>query len=219
METIRPNNLLKNITETIRDMENDWLCEEHKEKLQLFCEDDGKLLCWRCERTPQHKGHVTAPVEEANKSYEVKLKEMVKKLKDMDEEYKNQNVLLKQQITDWEEKIQNQKQKIQSDFQKYHNFLFDEEKSYLESLQLEKEKILGKLQDNESKLEKQRHELMKHIQELEKRFQRSAHYLLQDVKGALTRSSAIKMEQAEAVSLEIQTLCNVFQLHFDTNKF
>lgn len=71
METIRSNKMLKNITETIRDMENDWLCEEHKEKLQLFCEDDGKLLCWRCERTPQHKGHVTAPVEEAHKGYEV----------------------------------------------------------------------------------------------------------------------------------------------------
>ena len=46
-------------------------CKEHGEKLQLFCEDEGQLICWLCDRGAQHKGHATALVEEACQGYKV----------------------------------------------------------------------------------------------------------------------------------------------------
>lgn len=70
-ENLRPNKHLKNIIETIKEMDSERVCEKHGEKLHLFCEDDQQLICWRCERSSQHRRHVIAPVEETCQKYTV----------------------------------------------------------------------------------------------------------------------------------------------------
>ncbi|XP_054985455.1 E3 ubiquitin-protein ligase TRIM38-like [Sorex araneus] len=50
------------------------VCEKHGEQLHVFCEDDGQLICRSCEQSPEHKGHVTAPVEDACQGYREKTK-------------------------------------------------------------------------------------------------------------------------------------------------
>lgn len=47
------------------------LCEQHQEKLLLFCKEDEKLLCVRCEHSSEHKGHTTLLLEEAAKQQKV----------------------------------------------------------------------------------------------------------------------------------------------------
>ena len=47
------------------------LCAHHGEKLQLFCEEDGKLICWLCERSQEHRGHHTFLMEEIAQEYQV----------------------------------------------------------------------------------------------------------------------------------------------------
>jgi uncharacterized protein YbaR (Trm112 family) len=67
------NRDMENIVEVIKRMDetdHEMLCEEHGEQLHLFCEDEGQLICWRCERA-QHKGHATALVEDAYQGYKV----------------------------------------------------------------------------------------------------------------------------------------------------
>ncbi|KAG8507290.1 E3 ubiquitin-protein ligase TRIM38 [Galemys pyrenaicus] len=71
-ESFRPSKQLQNLIETIKEMERERLCEEHREQLHLFCEDDGQLICWRCERSSQHRGHNTAPVEDVCPGYKYK---------------------------------------------------------------------------------------------------------------------------------------------------
>uniref|UniRef100_A0A8C2VX65 Tripartite motif containing 34 n=1 Tax=Chinchilla lanigera TaxID=34839 RepID=A0A8C2VX65_CHILA len=39
-------------------------CALHGEKLQLFCQEDQKFLCWLCERSREHRGHHTFLREE-----------------------------------------------------------------------------------------------------------------------------------------------------------
>ena len=48
------------------------VCAQHREKLQLFCEKDMVAICWLCERSPDHRGHQTALVEEVADKYEVR---------------------------------------------------------------------------------------------------------------------------------------------------
>nr|2YRG_A Chain A, Tripartite motif-containing protein 5 [Homo sapiens] len=36
-------------------------CARHGEKLLLFCQEDGKVICWLCERSQEHRGHHTFP--------------------------------------------------------------------------------------------------------------------------------------------------------------
>lgn len=47
------------------------LCAVHGEKLQLFCKEDGKLICWLCERSQEHHGHHTFLMEEVAQEYQV----------------------------------------------------------------------------------------------------------------------------------------------------
>lgn len=69
--SLRPNKQLGGLIEALREMDCDMACEEHNERLQLFCEDEGQLICWRCERAPRHQGHSTALVEDVCPGYKV----------------------------------------------------------------------------------------------------------------------------------------------------
>lgn len=217
-ESIRPIKQLESLIETIKEMEREKLCEEHGEPLHLFCEDDGQLICWYCERTPQHRGHLTELLKDACQFYQKKFQETVIQLRKLEDQCKRWKLNARDQIQQWEEKIQLRKQKIQSDFKNLYNFLHEEEKSFLWKLENEKEQVLKRMQYSEAKLEKQSQELKNHILELERKCQGSAQKLLQDVKGTLKRSSAVKLKAPEFPSLEVHTECSVSKLYFDVKK-
>ena len=75
---LRPNRHLANIAERLREVVLGLgkqlkviLCVHHGEKLQLFCKEDGKLICWLCERSQEHRGHHTFLMEEVAQEYQV----------------------------------------------------------------------------------------------------------------------------------------------------
>ncbi|KAK1328819.1 hypothetical protein QTO34_010988 [Cnephaeus nilssonii] len=216
--SLRPNKQLGSLIAVLREQEQELSCQEHGERLHLFCEDEGQLICWRCERDPRHKGHATVLVEDAGPGYREKLQEAVRKLRKLEEECTSQKAFTTKQIAEWNEKIEAQRQKIQADFQNLNSFLKEEERSYLWRLESEKELTLRRLRDSEAKLGQQSRELESRILELEERCQGSAQKVLQDVKGALSRSQAVRLETPEAVSLEVQTECDVPELYFDLRK-
>ncbi|XP_036907307.1 E3 ubiquitin-protein ligase TRIM38 [Sturnira hondurensis] len=216
--SLRPNKQLGGLIAALREMDYDMSCEEHAERLQLFCEEEGQLICWRCERGPRHQGHSTALVEDVCPGYKEKLQKAVTKLRQLEEECMNQKTFMGKQITEWNAKISVKRQKIQSDFKNLHSFLEEEEKLYLWRLDREREQTLMKLRDSEARLGRKRRQLESHILELEERCQGSAQKLLQDVKATLSRSQAVQLEAPEAFSLEVHTVCDVPKLYFDVKK-
>nr|KAF6305044.1 hypothetical protein mPipKuh1_018029 [Pipistrellus kuhlii] len=213
--SLRPNKQLGSLIAALRELEQELLCQEHGERLDLFCEDEGQLICWRCERDPRHRGHATSLVEDAGPGYREKLQEAVRKLRQLEEECASQKAFKAKQIAEWNEKIEARRQNIQEDFQKLHSFLREEESTYLRRLESEKEHTLRRLREREAKLGQQSLELESHILELEERCQGSAQNMLQDVKGALSRSQAVRLETPEALSLDVQTQCDIPELYFN----
>ena len=76
---LRPNRHLANIVRRLREVVlgpgkqlKAVLCADHGEKLQLFCQEDGKVICWLCERSQEHRGHHTFLVEEVAREYQVR---------------------------------------------------------------------------------------------------------------------------------------------------
>ncbi|KAK2490416.1 hypothetical protein MC885_020540 [Smutsia gigantea] len=207
MASLRPNKQLGSLIEAIKEMDHQMLCEEHGEQLHLFCEDEGQLICWRCERASQHRGHTTVLVEDVCQGYKEKLQKAMTELRQLEEECVNLKAFTTQQITEWS-----------SDFKNIQSFLHEEEKYYLWRLEEEKEQTVMRLRDNEATLGQKSHEIQSHILELEEKCQGSAQKLLQDVKNTLSRSWAVKLETPEAISLEIHTVCNVSELYFDVKK-
>ncbi|XP_019488747.1 PREDICTED: E3 ubiquitin-protein ligase TRIM38-like isoform X1 [Hipposideros armiger] len=216
--SLRPNTQLGNLIEIIKELDQEMTCKEHGEKLHLFCEDDEEFICWRCERSLQHMWHNTTLVEDACSGYKEELQKAVTNMRQLEKECMNRKALLPKQITEWNRQMELQKQKIQDDFKELHRFLQEEEKSFLWRLEKENEQTLKALRDSEASLERKRRELESHIQRLEDRCQGSAQKLLQGVKGALSRSSAVKLDTPEAPSLEVQTVCDVSELYFDVTK-
>uniref|UniRef100_A0A8C0Z6J7 E3 ubiquitin-protein ligase TRIM38 n=1 Tax=Canis lupus familiaris TaxID=9615 RepID=A0A8C0Z6J7_CANLF len=207
---------LGSLIEAIKEMEHEMSCEEHGEHLHLFCEDESQLICWRCERSPRHKGHHIALIEDVSQDYKEKLQNAVTNLKQLEEECMKRKVFTTKQISEWNEKIEIQKQKIQSDFKNLQSFLLEEEKSYLWRLEKEREQTLRRLR--EATLEQKNQERKSHILELEEKCQGSPQKLLQDVKDTLRRSWAVTLEIPEAHSLEPHTVCSVSELYFDVKK-
>ena len=76
LENLRPNKELETIIDMIKGMEeqdHDTVCEEHEEKLNRFCEDDGQILCWRCYWEDRHKGHTLFGVKHVYQNYKVRI--------------------------------------------------------------------------------------------------------------------------------------------------
>ncbi|XP_042134195.2 E3 ubiquitin-protein ligase TRIM38 [Peromyscus maniculatus bairdii] len=218
LENLRPNKDLENIIDIIKEMEeeaNEMLCKDHLEKLDLFCEDDGQLLCWRCNWKDRHKGHSVALVEDVYRGYKEKLQETVKKLSELQENNGAQLHLMTKQIKDWKAAIEVQRQRIHSDFKNLQRFLHEEEKSYLWRLENEEEQVLRSLKDAEANLQKKCEETESQILKLEGKCEGPAQDILQDVKNTLSRFETVEPEPLKAELPEVQTTCNVSELYFD----
>ncbi|XP_054985442.1 E3 ubiquitin-protein ligase TRIM38-like [Sorex araneus] len=217
-DSIRPNRHLASIIETIKETERERLCEKHGEQLLLFCEDDGQLICWCCERSPQHKGHVTALVEDVCQGYREQLQKAVTKLKVTESKYKQLKLDTTQKISSWKEKIKREEERIHSEFRNLHTFLHEEEEFYMCQLKEEKEQKLNRLQENVAHLDNKLQELRNCILELDKKCQGSAQNFMQGIKETMSRNSAVDMETLEDVSLELHTVCNVSERYVRSRK-
>lgn len=221
LDTCRFNRDLQNIIEVIKEMEKkdqETLCGKHGEKLDLFCEDEGQLLCWRCERTAQHQGHSVAVVEDVCQGYREKLQKAVTKLEALYEECSVQKSFVTKQINDCKENVDIRRQQIKQDFQNLQIFLLEEEKSYLWRLEKEENQMLSTLRASAFNLEEKGDELRSQIEELQAKCQGSPQKLLQNVKDTLNRSSTMMLQTPETIPLEVHTTCDVSELYLDVRK-
>ncbi|XP_069061986.1 E3 ubiquitin-protein ligase TRIM39-like [Pleurodeles waltl] len=73
---LRANRQLQSIVESVRQLslqaeraEEGGLCQEHEEKLMLFCEEDQKLICVICRESRDYRSHTALPIKEATMEY------------------------------------------------------------------------------------------------------------------------------------------------------
>ncbi|XP_072329372.1 zinc-binding protein A33-like [Scyliorhinus torazame] len=89
---VRPALTLINIVEKFRGQkvkvtqpQEEFYCQEHEEKLKLFCEDEHKAICLVCGMSRAHKTHSVIPIKEAAQIYKNKLETSLETLqKQMD---------------------------------------------------------------------------------------------------------------------------------------
>ncbi|XP_039360182.1 E3 ubiquitin-protein ligase TRIM39-like [Mauremys reevesii] len=190
----RPNRQLANIIESIKPLrlqpgqaQNENLCETHKEKLQLLCQEDGKATC-------------VVPIEEVAQGYKVKLQETLGPLRQELEEALALVSEEEKKIREWQGKVENRRRSITREFRTLHQLLSEEEQLLLRRLAEEERETLQRLQDNITKLSEQSAAPINRITELEEKCQQPAAELLQGVKSTLIRSEHVKLQPPEAVS-------------------
>ncbi|NWV67435.1 TRI31 ligase, partial [Malurus elegans] len=57
-------------------------CQRHREPLELFCKEDGALLCAICRESRAHRAHTVLPVPEVVREYKGQIEARLQILKD-----------------------------------------------------------------------------------------------------------------------------------------
>ncbi|XP_054436544.1 tripartite motif-containing protein 5-like isoform X2 [Pteronotus mesoamericanus] len=194
--SLRPNWHVANIVEILQKVklspeeeQKTDLCVHHGEKLLLFCKEDGKFICWLCERSQEHRGHPTCLMEEVAQEYQEKLQAALNGLRAEHKEAEKLEADIKEERTSWKNLIQNESQIVQDCFKKMRGFLDTEERKELQKLKREEEHVLCVLEQSENELVKQRQLLKDLIPDLELRLQESTRKMLQDVNGIIERTA------------------------------
>ncbi|KAM9356838.1 zinc-binding protein A33-like [Symphorus nematophorus] len=123
------------------------MCEEHEEKLKLYCEDDQLPICLVCGMSRDHKTHNVIPINEAFENYKDKLSIALERVQLQSEEatlfqrQTNEKILLiKERAGDMEELVT-------AEFGRLREFLLEEEERIKERLQRQKEEKLNQLEE------------------------------------------------------------------------
>ncbi|XP_036782929.2 tripartite motif-containing protein 5-like [Manis pentadactyla] len=205
-EKLHPNRSVANIVEKLRQVKSSTeeeqkkdLCVRHGEKLLLFCKMDGKVICWLCERSQEHRGHHTFLMEEVAQEYQEKLQSVLERLREEEQEAKKLEADFREEKASWKIQIQNEKQSVQEEFKQLRDILDSEEKKELEKLVNEEEDILDDLAEAENRVTQYSGSLRELISDLERRLKGSTMELLQDVNHIIKRSETLTLKKPKAI--------------------
>uniref|UniRef100_A0ABM5FH20 Zinc finger protein RFP-like isoform X1 n=1 Tax=Pogona vitticeps TaxID=103695 RepID=A0ABM5FH20_9SAUR len=181
----RPNWQLASLVQEIKQSQTQDLCLQHKEKLHLFCKEDRKLVCFVCERSPEHKEHTMILKEVAAQEYkdlltgplELLKQERTQVLKCKEEREKESHDLLRQTKAEME--------KMKTEFQQQHQFLEEQEKLLMAQMEEVEKEIARKREEHLARLSEELSSLGGLIRKMEQKRQQPPEELLQDVQGIL----------------------------------
>ncbi|XP_041069191.1 zinc-binding protein A33-like [Carcharodon carcharias] len=123
-------------------------CEEHDEKLKLFCEDDLSLICVICRDSPAHSEHSFLPVGDAVKKYKNKLKSSLGSIEEVVKQGSDLTQLQERKIAELDEFTRTLEEDISTQFAKIHRYLEDKEKHLIRELRRQKEEDLRQMEEN-----------------------------------------------------------------------
>lgn len=202
---LRPNRQLANVVEIAKKLplnlmkvQDGNICEEHDEKLKLFCIQDKEAICVICRESRQHRLHAVVPIAEAAQEYKDKLQTGMITLRREAQTLLGMKTKQEHETKDLEVTFETQRKVILCAFEEMHSFLEEENGLLLTSLEEEREKFLKIIEQNITHLEEQYSSLRKLIEEMEVKCQQQDVELLKDVESLLNRCDSIKVQEPES---------------------
>lgn len=182
------------------------ICEHHGKKLQIFCKEDGKVICWVCELSQEHQGHQTFRINEVVKECQEKLQAALQKLTKEDQEAEKLEDDVRQERTVWKNYIQLERQKILKGFNEMRVILDSEEQRELQKLEEGEVNVLDNLAAARDQLVQQRQDASKLISDLQRRLRGSSIEMLQDVIDVMKRSENWTLKKPKPVSKKLKSV-------------
>ncbi|KAM4715567.1 tripartite motif-containing protein 16 [Anableps anableps] len=154
------------LVEPLRDIERR-TCESHKWPLELFCCADACCICQDCVKE-EHRGHKTAPVEEARRRIEAKLREKQTQMVKMVTAGDNAINKLQDNRVSIEQSVTKLRTVIESQFQELQAMVEKAKKEVTEILEAEESQALKQADGIQVHLEQRCTELKKAQAQMEK---------------------------------------------------
>ncbi|XP_077779211.1 tripartite motif-containing protein 10-like [Podarcis muralis] len=187
----RPNWQLANIVEKIKllppNKEEKDLCKKHQEKLHLFCKEDEELVCFVCERSPEHKSHTVVLKEEAAQEYKTLICDRLEHLKREREKILAYEAEVGEESNSLLKLTETERQNTLERFKQLHQFLEEREKHLLNEIEEMEKEITRRREEHLARLSQEFSSLERSIREMEEKSQQPASQLLQDVRRTLQR--------------------------------
>ncbi|XP_060125700.1 zinc finger protein RFP-like [Zootoca vivipara] len=192
-----PNRQLANMVEIVQNLSlqegreegegKGRMCEDHQEPLKLFCKEDEAPICVVCDRSKEHKHHEVIPLKEAFEEYKGEICCRLEILRKEREE-----ILAFQADLDKESKyllklMEKERLKTMEKFRQLRQFLEEQEKCLLNKTEVVEKEIVGRRDEQLTRLSRKLSSLERIIQEMEEKRQQPASELLQDVRSTLQR--------------------------------
>ncbi|XP_032096427.1 tripartite motif-containing protein 5 isoform X1 [Sapajus apella] len=203
-ESLRPNRHLASIVERLREVvlstedgQKVDHCARHGEKLLLFCEQDGNVICWLCERSQEHCGHHTFLAEEVAQKYREKLQVALEMMRQKQQDAEKLEADVRKEQASWKIQIQNDKTNIMAVFKQLRDILDCEENNELQNLEKEEKNILKRFVQSENDMVLQTQSVRVLISDLEHRLQGSVMELLQGVNDVIKRIEKVTLQKPE----------------------
>ncbi|XP_078422807.1 zinc-binding protein A33-like [Cetorhinus maximus] len=191
---IRTARTLGNVMEKLRLLkvkgtqpEEEFYCQEHEEKLKLFCEEEQKAICVDC-WSSEHQTHKDLHIKEAVQKYKNKLEKSLEFLqKQMDLSLQSKRG--EDGILQMKAQVDSLRKEINSQFEKMRKFLFEKEELMKAELERKSNKILEEMEKNLKRTLEEMSALEGAIMDLESRLEvQEAPELLKDIQVLLKRS-------------------------------
>ncbi|XP_078073536.1 zinc-binding protein A33-like [Mustelus asterias] len=205
---IRPARTLANIVEKLRALkvtqpEEGFYCQEHEEKLKLFCEDEERAICLVCGMSRAHKMHSVIPIKEAAQIYKNKLEtslETLQKQMDLSLHRKREG---EDGISQMKTEVERLRNEIRSEFEKMHKFLFEKEELMKTELERKSNKIFEEMENNLKKTLDEMSSVEGAIRDLQSRLEiQEAPEFLKDIQDLVKRSQ-MEFHEAGTVSTQL----------------
>nr|XP_032836348.1 E3 ubiquitin-protein ligase TRIM11-like [Petromyzon marinus] len=141
-------------------------CQQHRQELILYCEQDSSLICTGCTISGEHRGHEVIPVENAQQTKQevFRLEKMVR------EEKKNTAASRTQQLRGAYQRVQDSlrgtKERISREFKRRREQLGEEEREALERVDEEGRSVLSRIQADIARYESRTRDLEQEISQL-----------------------------------------------------
>lgn len=210
--SLRPNLLLTNVVDSVRRSRAEALhaslketkCEEHREELKLFCEDDQRAICVVCGCSREHKTHNVIPIKEAFQTYKEKLSKSLWRIQLQIQEATQLKAEVDQKRLALKEQAESLEVQIEDDFTKLHQFLDQEEGVLISKLRNEEEGLRKQLDENGSYVTAEVSRLEQAARDLENKLTlQETPELLKDIKHLLRRTE-VKFQKPEEVYVSLQ---------------
>uniref|UniRef100_UPI00015A70DF tripartite motif containing 35-27 n=1 Tax=Danio rerio TaxID=7955 RepID=UPI00015A70DF len=185
------NRALKNLCEILQQerssgacAEAHLRCEEHGETLELFCEEEQRLMCSVCveEGENTHQQHTCTPVEEAANGIKEKLKTRLEPLREQLKLLQSQKSIGRQRVKRMQYLAEQAEADLRTEMEDLHQFLRDEEQLRVTALREEEEEKRMKIEEKISSISRQISALALTIHNTEQQIQTSSAELLMSYK-------------------------------------
>ncbi|XP_062903883.1 uncharacterized protein LOC134346443 [Mobula hypostoma] len=146
-----------------------FVCQEHNEKLKLFCGTDKKLICLICRDAREHRDHRFMPIKEAVEIYMDRIKSSFKNLTEEQVSAVKMEQTQKRQISGVREQSCVLQSQVSSEFAKMHQSLRKKEDRLTGDLKGQEQRIVGAMEKNLQQIQQYLNSIQGELSTLEKK--------------------------------------------------